>query len=76
MDRGAWWATVHGITKELDTTERVTHTARKSTLPPVGLGVGVMGAAGGYTRELENRSNPGRVGKGHRHCSSPESIYA
>ena len=20
MDRGAWWATVHGITKELDTT--------------------------------------------------------
>ena len=21
MDRGAWWATVHGVTKELDTTE-------------------------------------------------------
>ena len=21
MDRGAWWATVHGATKELDTTE-------------------------------------------------------
>ena len=21
MDRRAWWATVHGITKELDTTE-------------------------------------------------------
>jgi len=20
MDRGAWWATVHGFTKELDTT--------------------------------------------------------
>ena len=20
MDRGAWWATVHGVTKELDTT--------------------------------------------------------
>ena len=20
-DRGAWWATVHGVTKELDTTE-------------------------------------------------------
>ena len=24
MDRGAWWATVHGVTKELDTTERLT----------------------------------------------------
>ena len=23
MDRGAWWATVHGITKELDITERL-----------------------------------------------------
>ena len=23
MDRGAWWATVHGITEELDTTYRV-----------------------------------------------------
>ena len=22
MDRGAWWATVHGVTKELGTTER------------------------------------------------------
>ena len=21
MDRGAWWATVHGVTKELDMTE-------------------------------------------------------
>ena len=26
MDRGAWWTTVRGITKELDTTERLTHT--------------------------------------------------
>ena len=24
MDRGAWWATVHGVKKELDTTERLT----------------------------------------------------
>ena len=24
MDRGAWWATVHGVTKELDTTEQLT----------------------------------------------------
>ena len=23
MDRGAWWATVHGVTKELDVTERL-----------------------------------------------------
>ena len=25
MDRGAWWATVHGVARESDTTER-THT--------------------------------------------------
>ena len=24
MDKGAWWATVHGVTKELDMTERLT----------------------------------------------------
>ena len=23
MDRRAWWATVHGVAKELDTTERL-----------------------------------------------------
>ena len=23
MDRGAWWAAVHGVTKEADTTERL-----------------------------------------------------
>ena len=23
MDRGAWWATVHGVTKELDRTEQL-----------------------------------------------------
>ena len=23
MDRGAWWATVHGVEKELDTTEAI-----------------------------------------------------
>ena len=26
MDRGAWWATVHGVHKKLDTTEQLTHT--------------------------------------------------
>ena len=26
MDGGAWWATVHGGHKELDTIERLTHT--------------------------------------------------
>ena len=24
MDRGAWWATVHGVAKESDTTEQLT----------------------------------------------------
>ena len=24
MDRGAWWAIVHGVSKESDTTERLT----------------------------------------------------
>ena len=23
MDRGAWWATVHGVSKEMDTTEQL-----------------------------------------------------
>ena len=26
MNRGAWWAIVHGVAKELDTTEQLTHT--------------------------------------------------
>ena len=30
MDGGAWWATVHGVTKESDVTERLT------TLRPLG----------------------------------------
>ena len=25
LDRGAWWAIGHGVTKELDMTERLTH---------------------------------------------------
>ena len=26
MDRGDWWATAHGVTKELDTTEQLNKT--------------------------------------------------
>jgi len=26
MDRGAWWGTVYGVTKESDMTKRLTHT--------------------------------------------------
>ena len=26
MDRGAWWATVHGVPKESNMTEQLTHT--------------------------------------------------
>ena len=26
MDRGTWWATVHGVAKELDMTEATEHT--------------------------------------------------
>ena len=34
MDRGAWWAIVHGGRKELDTTERLnTHTHRPRWRP-------------------------------------------
>ena len=28
MDRGAWWATVHGVTEEQDTTQRVNNNNR------------------------------------------------
>ena len=30
MDKGALWATVHGVAKESDTTEPVTHIFRRS----------------------------------------------
>ena len=32
MDRGTWWATVHGVAKESDTTEH-THTHHTNYLP-------------------------------------------
>ena len=38
MDRGAWWATVHGVAKELDTTEQLNnrpcHSFKSCALPP------------------------------------------
>ena len=30
MDRGAWWAAVHGVTKELDMTEWVNNNKNKT----------------------------------------------
>ena len=43
MNRGTWWATVHGVTKELDTTEQPTLSLFSkisqvpSSLPTVGI---------------------------------------
>ena len=31
-DRGAWWATVHGVAKESDTTERLTTTTENQAV--------------------------------------------
>ena len=31
MDRGAWWAVVHGVAKELDVTERL-HNSTTTTV--------------------------------------------
>ena len=33
MDRGAWQATVHGVAKELDTTERLNNLSIESVMP-------------------------------------------
>ena len=46
----------------MDTTERVTHSGRKSALPPVGLDVEVMGAAGDHPQGAreQNYPRPGR----------------
>ena len=32
MDRGAWWAAAHGVTKELDVTELLNNNNNKSFL--------------------------------------------
>jgi len=32
MDRGAWWAAVHGDTKELDTTECLSNNINKNNV--------------------------------------------
>ena len=34
MERGTWWATVHGITKELDTTERLNNNNNRTKRGP------------------------------------------
>ena len=35
MDRGAWWATGHGVSKELDMTEQLSlHAKRRSCYQP------------------------------------------
>ena len=33
MDRGAWWATVHGVAKERDMTEELTNSKYTTVLP-------------------------------------------
>ena len=53
MDRGDWWTTVHGVTKELDTTEQLTHThANQYTLLNASLECFVFFGEG----DLSNRS--------------------
>ena len=32
MDRGAWWATVHEVTKELDMTDRLNNSYKESAV--------------------------------------------
>ena len=32
MDRGVWWVTIHGVAKELDTTEHLSTHTLKATL--------------------------------------------
>ena len=41
-DRGAWWATVHGVTEELDTTELLSTHAQTSLTLYQGPAVGLM----------------------------------
>ena len=35
MDRGAWWATDHGVAKKSDMTERLTHTHTHTHIFPL-----------------------------------------
>ena len=37
MDKGTWWATVHGVAKELDTTELLNWTELNRLSPQIGL---------------------------------------
>ena len=38
MDRGAWWATVHGVAKEVDMTQQLNNSPRETVLLRLGLG--------------------------------------
>ena len=38
MDRGAWWAMVHGVTKESDTTEQLNSSSNKAFLQMCSVG--------------------------------------
>ena len=40
MDRGAWWATVHGVTKELDLTEHAHSRILPKDFPDPGIKLG------------------------------------
>ena len=42
MDRGAWWATVHGVARESDTTEWLNNNNKKGPEGVVGEGLKVL----------------------------------
>ena len=52
MDGGAWWATVHGITKELDTAEQLHFKRSGAGLPSGGHSAGGTAAAGSHRSQL------------------------
>ena len=45
MDRGAWWATVHGVAEESGTTERLTHTGYQYRLGDATISLLLIGKA-------------------------------
>ena len=54
LDRGAWWATVHGVTKELDTTQQVNKkkSLEKQHFWPVQLSAPISGSISGAKQIL------------------------